>query len=170
MRKNTMVAALPLTAIVSLIALCWIKLSGPSSSQTSRPIALGLQNYTNASAVVGITNRSFDELNYVVMVERKIGAQWPNYVPGTRISVSQLGGLRPGQFTNLTIAVMVYAPPYPWRVSVFCTRAPVKPNSLRAKAGFLASKLGMRKLSHKLWGEDFKQIQVSTPEMEQWEK
>jgi len=167
MRKNSTRAILLLIGIVGLIAFCWIKFSG----STSGPVALGLQSYTNASAVIGITNRSSYQFDYVVMVERKIGGEWPKGLsPGTRILPNQFGRLGPGQVTNLTIPVMVYAPPYPWRISVFCNRPPVRPTSARFKASFWARRLGMGTLSHKLLGERSKQVQASTPEMEQWEK
>jgi hypothetical protein len=154
--------------LLACIAICWIRLSGP----TGGPIAFGLQSYTNACAVVGITNRSAYQFHYVVMTERKIGGEWPQGLQkGARIPEGQFGSLRPGQLTNLTIPVMVYVPPYPWRVSIFYSKQASIPNSLRFKASFLALKLGMRKLSHKLLGGgDFEQIQASTPETEQWEK
>jgi hypothetical protein len=167
MRKKTTATTLSLTVIAAVIAFCWIKFSRPTSGR----VALGLQSYTNASAVVWITNRSFYQVDFLVMVERKIGGEWPTgYVAGTRIPANQFGSLRPRQLTNLTIPVMVYAPPYPWRVSVFYTRPPANPNSLRFKASVLAFRLGMRKLCHKLRAGDLEQRQVSTPEMEQWEK
>ena len=155
---------LVLIAVVGVIAFCCIVVSGPASE----PIGLGLQSYTNASAVVRITNRSFYQFNYVVVSERKIGGEWPKGLRvGTSIPADQFGSLCPGQLTNLTIPLMVYAPPYPWRISVFCTRHPVQPNSLRFKAGAWALNLGMRKLAHTLLGGDSKQIQASTQEMEQ---
>jgi hypothetical protein len=167
MRKNSTLTVLALVAVVGLVAFCWIALSG----QASGPIAFGLQSYTNTSAVVGITNRSIHQFNYVVMVERRIGGEWPKELrPGTIIPAHQFGSLCPGQFTNLTIPMMVYAPPYPWRVSVFCNRLPLQPNSLRFKTGLLALRFGMRKLAQELWGANFKQIQVSTKEMQQWER
>lgn len=173
MRKNSPLIILPFIAVVGLVAFCWIALS----SRASGPILLGLQSYTNASAVVGITNGSVHQFHYEVMVERKIGGEWPKGLrPGTIVPQHQCGSLCPAQSTNLTIPIMVYAPPYPWRVSVFCNReAPVQPNyvqpnSLRYKTGFLALRLGMRKLAHELFGPNFKQIQVSTQEMQQWER
>lgn len=167
MRKTTVAAALSLTLIAGLTTWCWIKLSGP----TSGPIAFGLQSYTNACAVVGITNHSFYQFHYVVMKERKIGGRWPKGLePGKGIPKGQFGSLLPGQLTNLTIPVMVYVPPYPWRVSVFYSQQAAQTNPLRFKASLWALKLGMRKFSQKLWGGNFKQIQASTPEMEQWEK
>jgi hypothetical protein len=165
MRKNSTLTVLALVAVAVASCFCWIA----HYCQASGPIAFGLQSYTNTSAVVGITNRSIHQFNYVVMVERRIGGEWPKGLKaGTIIPEHQFGSLCPGQFTNLTIPVMVYAPPYPWRVSVFCNRAPVQPNSLRFKTGLLALRFGMRKLAQELWGANFKQIQVSTREMQQW--
>src|SRR5262249_24364939 len=134
MRKKSMLKILALIGGLSLVFFCWIELSGGSTG----PIALGLQSYTNTCAVVGITNHSVHQFNYVVMVERKMGSEWPKGLAvGTIIPQNQFGSLSPGQHTNLTVPVMVYAPPYPWRISVFCNRPAVQPNSLRFKAGML---------------------------------
>ncbi len=161
--EKSRLGVLALVAVMGLAALCWIALYG----QSNGPIAFGLQSYTNNSALVGITNRGVRQLSYVVMVERKIGSKWPEGLkPGTIIPEHQFGSLGPGQFTNLTIPVMVYSPPYPWRVSVFFNRPPVQPSSLRFKAGFLALRFGMRKLAQELWGGNVRQIRVSTKEME----
>jgi len=146
-----------------LAALCWIALH----AQSKGPIAFGLQSYTNHSALVGITNRGVRQFSYVVLVERKIGNKWPEGLkPGTIIPDHQFGSLAPGQFTNLTIPVMVYAPPYPWRVSAFFNRPPVQPGSPRFKAGLLALRFRMRKLAQELLGGTVREIQVSTKEMD----
>jgi hypothetical protein len=167
MRKNTTLTLLAFVFVVGLVALCWLALC----AQASGPIALGLQSYTNSSTVVGITNRSSDQLSYVVMVERKIGGEWPKGLkPGTIIPEHQFGSLCPGQFTNLTLPVMVYTPPYPWRVTVFSRRPSIQLNSLRFKIGLLARRFGMRKLTRELWGANSRQIQASTKEMQQWER
>jgi hypothetical protein len=166
MHKGAVLLFLLVTAVLGVVAVWLIKLSAPTGL-----IGFGLQSYTNTSAIVGITNRSFHQFNYILMVERKIGSSWPKgLLPGTIIPDHQFGTLGPGQFTNLTLPVMVYAPPQPWRISVFCNRPPIQPNSGRFKTGLLAFRLGMRKLAQELWGENFKGIQVSTTEMQQWEK
>ncbi len=141
MHRGSVFGFLLVTAFLSVVAVWLIKLSAAAGL-----IGFGLQSYTNTCAVVGITNRSFHQFNYIVMVERKRGSDWPKgLLPGTIIPDHQFGTLGPGQCTNLTLPVMVYVPPQPWRISVFCNRPPVQPNSVRFKAGLLALRLGMRK-------------------------
>ena len=66
------------------------------------------------------------------------------------------------------VPVMVYVPPYPWRISVFYYRPYDQPNELGLSADFWLTKLGMPNLSRKLWVSTTKR--VSTAEMEQWQK
>jgi hypothetical protein len=167
MRKHPKLAVLLLIVTMGLIAFCCANLLGP----TTDPIVLGLQSYTNAVAIVGITNHSSHQFDCWVMVERKIGGEWPKgFVPGTSIPANQLVHLAARQHTNMTVPVLVYAPPYPWRISAFCSHPPVQVASLRFRVGILALKFRMRKLAHILLGGDSQQIQASTPETEQWEK
>jgi len=152
---------------MGLIAFCCSKLPSPGAD----PIVLGLQSYTNAVAVIGITNRSFHQFDCAVMVERKIGGEWPKGLgPGTILPPNQVVHLSARQQTNMTIPVLVYAPPYPWRISAFCGRPPVQMSSLRFRLGILALKFRMRNLARTLLGDNARQIQASTPEVEQWEK
>ena len=166
MRKNAKNALLLATAILGLGVFCFLKLLPPRSGF----IGLRLESYTNASAVVTVENRSLYNFDYVVLAERKIGGKWPDYI-GTGIPMpsNQAGTLRPGR-SRLTVPVMVYVPPYPWRISVFCYRPYVQPNELRLSADFWFTKLGIPNLSRKLWGRDSRLKQVSTAEMEQWQK
>ncbi len=168
MRNKQIVAVLSIIAMLALIAFCLAYVAPPGPG----PIALGLQSYTNNSAVVGITNRSrIHQFDYFAIVQRKTASEWPGGSPvGIITSSHQSGVLGPGQFTNLTLRVMTYAPPCPWRVSVFCNPPRVMPNSLRFRAGLFALRLGAPKFAQKLFGGDFQQIQLSTAEMQQWEK
>ena len=168
MRRNSKIAVLAVTGIVCLAAFSVAMILVP----TSDPIKLSLQSYTNASAVITIKNQSSLPFDYTVMVERKIGGKWPDgLVPGTIIPENQSGSLGAGQHTNLTIPVMVYAPPHPWRISVFCWRnqPTLNFNSFRFKCMFWLNKLHMPKLARKLAVET-KMLQVSGPPMQQYEK
>ena len=158
-------AAVSILAILATIAFLFIKPAAPVSG----PITIGLRSYTNSSALVAITNRSRSyQFNYLAVVQRKIGSDWPKGLPlGIITSAHQSGMLAPGQSTNPTLSVMTYAPPYPWRISVFCNRPPVPPNSFRFRAGLFALRLGSPKLAQKFFGGNFPQIQVSTIEMQQ---
>jgi hypothetical protein len=167
MRRNRKLAILALAAVVGLAALS----VGTILAPTSGPIRLTLQSYTNASAVITVKNQSSRQLEYVVIVERKIGGKWPEgLAPGTNIPDHQFGTLAPGELTNLTVQVMVFAPSYPWRISVFCTGPPVQPNSWRANTAFWLWNHGFPRISRTLFRPNSKQIQASTPEMQQWEK
>jgi hypothetical protein len=165
MRRNSKFALMALVGVVGLVAFSVVMTLVP----TSGPIRLELQSYTNACAGIAIINQSSLHFDYTVMAERKIGGKWPEgLAPGTMIPAHQSGSLGPGQHTNLTVSVMVYVPSYSWRISVFCTRPPVQPNSVRFRAALWCGEHGLRKMAHKLFGRD--SIQVSTPEMEQWER
>jgi hypothetical protein len=87
------------------------------------------------------------------------------------IDENQTGSLGAGKHTNLTIPVMVHAPPHPWRISVFYWRNPPTPNfnSFRFRCILWLNKLHMPKLAQKL-GVVPKMVQVSSPQMEQYEK
>jgi hypothetical protein len=171
MLRNSKPSILWLIGIVGLIAFALVKLS----LSTSGSIGLRLDGYSNACARVRVTNLSRSQVDYVMKVERKTMNGWPKYQGGIPVSPDggQSGVLRPGQVTTLSLPVMVYAPPYPWRVSFFCYRNPVQlgpigfqPGTLRFKAGLWLLRLHMPKLAQKLWGE-FKVVQVSGPQMEQ---
>jgi hypothetical protein len=165
-RKHRTQAVLLLIVTTGLIVFCCTKLLGP----TADPIVVGLQSYTNAVAIIGITNHSFHRFDCMVMAERKIGGEWPKLTLGTRIPANQLVHLSGRQHTNMTVPVLVYAPPYPWRISAYCYRPPVQPTQVRVRIGLLALKFRMRKLAEIVLGPNLHQVQVSTPEMEQWEK
>lgn len=167
MRKNSrIIGFLALTAVLGLVMFSLVLVSSPN------PIVIKLHSYTNCAAVVSITNRGSQPLDYVVLCERKIGGKWPNGALGQSIPQGQFGRLSPGQVTNLSIPVMVYVPPERWRITAFCNRpvVSVTRSPPRLKAAIWAHKLGMRKLSAMLLGGGSKEIQISTSEMEQWEK
>jgi len=142
-----------------------------SRGSGSWPIRLGLRSYTKGSAVVTLTNPSRRKVDYVWTVERRTAATWPKYEHGFPVGVDsrQSGRLEPGQVLELTVPVMVYAPPCPWRFSVFCFRNPANPNTARYKAGLWFMRHGMLRLARKAIGE-LSVVQVSGPEMEQYEK
>ena len=164
-----MLSGLSLIAVVGVIAFYWFKVSVPPNG----PISLGLQSYTNACAVITVTNRSNIQFDHGLMVERKPKSGWPRQWPIGTVW-HEHGTLRPG-ITTLTMPVMVYVPPRPWRISMYCSPpdAPFKVNHIQQSAAFLVYKLGMRKLSLKvlMWGQAARKgISVSTPEVEQWQK
>ena len=170
MRRNSKFVILALAGVASLVAASTVIIC---AARTSSAVRLSLQSYTNACAVIAIRNQSFRHVDYTVMVQRKIGGKWPQgWAVGTRIPEHQFGSLSPGQLTNLSIPVMVYAPSYPWRISVLCTPPLIEPtNSVRFRAALWCAKCGLRKMAGKLMGGgDSKVIQISTPEMDQWEK
>jgi len=166
MRRNFKITILLLIGIVGLTTFSLVKLPGPASG----PISLGLQSYTNACAVVTVTNLSRFQFDYSLKLERKTMDGWPRYQGGMPLGIdSGQGGVLPaGKVLTLTVPVMVYAPPYPWRVSIFCYRnaKPPNPNTIRSKACLWLLRLTMPKLAQKLWGES-KVVQVSGPQMEQ---
>ena len=168
MRRDSKFTVLALVGVAVLVGLAAVIMSGTATG----PVRLTLQSYTNATAVITIKNQGslpFDY--YAVMAERKIGGRWPEgLVPGTIINKNQTGSLGAGQQINLTIPVMVYAPPQPWRISVFCWRnQPIAAfNSSRFKCILWLNKLHMSRLSQKL--VEPKMVQVSSPQMEQYEK
>ena len=142
-----------------------------SRGSGSWPIRLGLRSYTKGSAVVTLTNLSRRRVDYVWVVERRTAHSWPKYEHNFPVGIDsrQMGILAPRQVSELAVPVMVYAPPCPWRVSVFCYRNPAGPNTTRYKAGLWFMSHGMLRLARKAIGE-FSVVQVSGPEMEQYEK
>jgi hypothetical protein len=167
MQRKSKLAVLLLAGLAGLIGCLVVWILVPPSD----PVKMALQSYTNGCAVIGIKNQTSAPFNYFALVERKIGGKWPEgWAIGTIIPDHQLGSLGAGQHTNLTIPVLLYAPSYPWRISVFCSRPAAPPNLARLRTAVWFSEHGLRKISHKLLAGDFTQIQVSTPEMEQREK
>ena len=170
MPTNSKIGIFLVISIVGLLAFALAKL--PLS--TSGPIGLSLESYSNACARVTIRNRSRSQFDYVLKVERKILKGWPKYEGGVPVGQDsgQPGTLYPGQVTRLSVPVMVYAPPCPLRVSIFCwdhdrsASVGFQPGTLRFKAALWLQRLHMPKLAQKLWGE-FKVVQVSGPEIEQ---
>ena len=170
MPTNSQIGILSVISIVGLIAFALAKLS----FSTSSPIGLRLESYSNACARVTVSNRSRLQFDYVLKVERKTLNGWPKYEGGLPVGADsgESGTLYPGQVTTLSVPVMVYAPPYPLRVSIFCwdpdqsAKIGFQPSTMRFKAGLWLQRLHMRKLAQKLWGE-FKVVQVSAPQMEQ---
>jgi hypothetical protein len=152
-----------LLGVVGLVAFWFIKLAALKPA----PIALAVRSYTNARAVIVVTNLGDSNVEYILKVERKIDS-WPTY--RQRIPVGpdsgQPGLLRPREVLTLTVPVMVYAPPYPWRVTFFCCKNAPGPNATRSKAGVWLLRLGMPGLAKKVMGE-FKVVRVSGPQMEQ---
>jgi hypothetical protein len=167
MQSKSKLAVLALVGCVGLVISLVVLILAPASG----PVKVTLQSYTNACALITIKNQSSASFNYIAMVERKIGGNWPKgLAPGTILPDHQFGTLGPGQHSNLTVPVLVYAPSDPWRISVFCSRPPVQLNPVRFRAGLWCATHGLRNVSNKLFGVDFKEIQVSTLEMEQWQK
>jgi hypothetical protein len=150
-----------------LIAFSFVKFS----RRTSCAIGLGVKSYTNCAAVVSFTNRSDLRLDFVLKVERKGKHGWPVYPAGIPMGTDfgQSGRLNPGEVFTAPVPVMVYAPPCPWRVSVFYYKPVVPPSGLRRKAVHWLLRLHLPKLTHKVV-EEFKPMQVSSAEMEQWQK
>jgi len=168
MRRNSKLTILSLTVILGLIAFSLIK----QTTSASGPIGLGIQSYTNACAVVTVTNLSRLPFDYSLKVERKTKDGWPNYKGGIPVGLDSgdHGVLPPRKVTTLTMPVMVYAPPCPWRVSIFCYRNPPPPNTtIRYKVSCWLVRLHMQNLARKLWGQ-LEVVQVTGPQMEQWEK
>jgi len=165
--RTTRITIRSLSALTGVAVIALIL----SRGSTGRPINLGLQNYAKGTAVVTVTNMSHREVDYVWTVERKTADGWPKYEDGIPLGVdsSHSGRLEPRQVVELALPVMVYAPPCPWRVSVFCYKNPAAPNTGRDKAGFWFTVHGMPWLGRKVTG-DFKVVQVSGPEMEQKER
>jgi hypothetical protein len=162
MRRYLKAAALIFGVLSLLVALALYLLS----SDPPVPLALQLQSYTNATAVYTVKNLGNSEIHYFLTVERKITNEWPRYGDFPHIMNPQTGVLLPKQVSTVTVPVMVYAPPYPWRVSIFC----YKPPSFRMKSRVWLIRHGMGRLVRPLRADDAKLIQVSSPEMEQREK
>jgi hypothetical protein len=162
--KSSVVTILLLAVIVGAIGLAWVQLMAPASSL----IALGVKRYTNISATVSLTNQTRVEVNYFFKVERKDKDGWPRYqteMPLGFRSDGQSGALSPGEFRTLPVQVTVYAPPCPWRVSVFCCKSQ-NTNTIRFRAGLLLARLHIPRLAKGMWG-NIKAIQISSPEMPQ---
>jgi len=69
------------------------------------------------------------------------------------------------------VPVMIYAPSYPWRLSVFWYRPPINPKTFRFRAGQRLMSLHLPKLAGMILDNGNRNItQVSGPQMEQWEK
>ena len=166
MHRNSKIAILLLTGIVGLITFAVVRLSAPKPGM----IGLRIQSYTNGYAIFIVTNLSGFQIDYFLTVERKITNDWPNYQGHTpHIMNPQTGVLAPKQVSTLTVPVLLYAPPYPWRLSIFCSRhqpTPPNPNTIRFKAGFWLLRLHLPKLAQKVFGER-ELVQISAPQMEQ---
>jgi hypothetical protein len=163
MHKSSVLTILSLAVIVGVIGLAWVQLTAP----TSRLIALGVKRYTNISATVSLTNQARVEVNYFFKVECKDKDDWPRYeaeIPFGFHSDTQWGALSPGEFRTLPVRVIVYAPPCPWRVSVFCYNSQMNTNTIRFRAGLLFAKLHMPRLARDIWGRR-KAVRISSPEM-----
>jgi hypothetical protein len=149
-----------------------VRLSAPSTGV----ITLGLQSYTNACAVITVTNRSSIQFEYGLMVERKLEDGFPTKWP-IGIPFHEHGTLLPG-ITTLTVPVMVYVPPSPLRISIYCpppaASAPIKLNPITKTAGRVFLKLRMTNLALRAWTWGLPRrdegIRVSTAEVEQWEQ
>jgi len=167
-RASLALTILSLASVLGLITCAVITLSTPTAELS--PIGIGLQSYTNACAVFNVTNLSRSQIKYVLKVEHKTMNDWPKYgssIP--QIHDPQMGVLLPQQVTNLTVPVMVYAPPYPWRLSIFCLNGPMSQSTLRFKTGLWALRLHLPKLARKLLGGPGgpQIVQVSGPEVPQ---
>jgi len=161
MQRKSKSVVLILAGIVGFVGLLVVLIL---DSTPGDPVKVTLQSYTNEYAVITIRNQTSNSFNYIAMVERKIGGNWHE---GSWQGLA--ANLGPGQQTNLTMIVMVHAPSYPWRISVFTSRTPVpvRVNSMRFRVGVWCSNHGFLDISHKLLGA-FEPIQISTPEMAQW--
>ena len=135
---------------------------------TGPPIGIGLSSYTNGVAVITLTNLSSSKLDYILKVERKTGMSWPTYPQGVPLGTDsgQSGSLGPKQVSALTVQVMIYAPPCPWRASVFCYKNQTNLNSTRLKVHFWLMRHRMPKLAFKAFDEP-KVVQVIGPQIEQ---
>jgi hypothetical protein len=166
MSKNFTLFCLSIIAVVAVIAVYWV--NGWASSNAS--ITLGLRSYTNATAVITVTNRSNVQFDYGMLVERKPKGGWPTELPIGTLFLDH-GTVPPG-VTTLTVPVMVHVPPLPWRISMFCTLPPgaIKVNPIPQAAAQVLYKLGLKKLSLKVAIRDYRRrgrILVSTPEVGQ---
>jgi len=164
MQRKSKLAALLIAAIVGFVGLLVVLVSN-STSGPGDPGKSYAAILHKRCAIIAIKNQTSTSLTYFATVERKISGKWHEG------SASFAANLGPGQQTNLTMIVMVYAPSYPWRISVFADRTPVpvQVNSMRFRAGVWCSKHDLLDISHKLLGA-FEPIQISTQEMAQWEK
>ena len=151
-----------LIAGILIIAVVVVLILNPTRSV---PVKVTLQSYTNGCAVIRIKNQTSLSFKYAAMLERKMDGEWPERPEG--LVLPELLG--PGEQTNLTIKVMVSAPSYPWRISVFCGLPSVHVNSMRIRAGVWCLKYGFPNVSRKLLeGGGRQPIETSTPEMAQW--
>jgi|SRR6266853_848592 len=134
-----------LGSVLILAGFATVKAWFPSHS----PVGFGIQSYTNSCAVVIVTNLTRESLKYIVKVEHKVAKGWPVYQAGFPVGIDygQDGTLPPRGSTNLTLQVLTYAPPCPWRVSVFCCWNAPGPNTMRFKAGLRLFSLHMPKLA-----------------------
>lgn len=154
--------------VLGALALAAVLLLTVRGTSARRPIGFGLQSYAKGQATVTITNLTRSKLDYVLKVERKTGDHWPTYEHGIPLGTAsgKPGSLEPGQVSTVDVDVMVYAPPCPFRVSVFCCMNAPGPDTTRFKAGLWLMKFHVHELAQKAFGE-FKVVQVSGPQMEQ---
>lgn len=121
-----------------------------------KPVTLSTLSYTNTCAVVTLANRTPGPLDYIVKVERNGSKGWPVYVSGFPVGkdFGQSGALPAAATTNLTLAVMTYAPSCPWRVSVFLPGKGMQSNpaSLRFRAWLWCLRLHMPWLAREVFG------------------
>jgi hypothetical protein len=136
-------------------------------SKSGNPVKIALQSYTNGQAVISINNQTPASIDFLAMLERKMGRKWPDgLVVGPGIPDPKFGSLGSGHQTNLTIKVLVEAPSYPWRISVVYSRPAPHVNSFRFRAGLWCATHRLSYVSQELLGTS-KPIQISTPEMAQ---
>jgi hypothetical protein len=131
-----------------------------------RPVGLGIQSYKQRTAAVTLTNLCRSKLFYRGKVERKTEEGWPTYDRSGSVAILAQGTLLPGAATNLTLPVMNYAQAYPWRISIFCYRAPSRTDEIRYSAVHWLVKLHLNALARYAWA-DPKVVKVSGPQMEQ---
>ena len=163
MPKKSKLAVLLIAGIVVVVGLLVVLLLNPTRSV---PVKVTLQAYTNECAAVTIENQTSVSFNYGAAIERKLEGKWSEYLGATAISADfQSGFLRPGQQTNLTISVSVYAPSRPWRITV-SYRPPIPVKSMRFRAADWCAQHGLRYVSRQLL-KGYNPIWISTPEMAQ---
>jgi hypothetical protein len=168
MQRKSKLVVLLIDGIVGFVGFVVVLLL---VSKPSEPVKVTLQSYTNGYAVISITNQTSISFEYFAKVERKFGDKWPNRLSedswglGTMLEPHD-GILSSGQHTNLTMAVKVHIPPYPWRISVIYSRRSLRVNSVHYRAAVWCDSHGLDYVSQKLFAA-YKQIEVSTPEMAQ---
>jgi hypothetical protein len=169
MSRASKLTILIFVGFVALLIFLLTKRSAPVPG----PVTLAIQSYTNARAVVILTNLTRSRLSYTLKVKHKTLSEWPKYATGVQLVnyPDQYGTLGPNEVSMLSVPVMVYVPPYPWRLSLFSYNSSQSRNRIQITAHLWLLKLHLRKLALKLFGDGKPRVvQFSSPQMEQAEK